>query len=211
MNIQLYKEICEKFFQENHLDAEGNVEAMIAHLTPIKFSKWQTEVFQKYDTVYQPIRNIIQEVRKKHHFDISNPNVDWENDPIKTQEMQNFLKEYKDIYDSTIQKYLENNLIYQKKCEELKQYFAYENEQKKLELEYNGKKIKAEKVIDVLWAGWECDDKVWLIKEDNKKKIIATNHGSPYIADANFLKEKLKEYQKAIQETEELLKELENN
>ncbi len=211
MNIQLYQEMCEKFFQENHLDTEENVEVIIAHLNPIEFSNWQIEIFQKYDIVYKFIRNMMQEVRKKHGFDISNPNVDWEKDPIKTKEVKNFLKEYKDIYEATIKKYLEDNLMYQKKCEELKQYFAYENEQKKLELEYNGQKIKAEKVINVLWSGWECDDKVWLIKEDNKKKIIATNHGYPYVADINFLKEKMKEYQKAIQETEELLKDLEND
>ena len=33
---------------------------------------------------------------------------------------------------------------------------------------------------DVLWSGWESDDKMWLVMDCGSLKLMTTDHGSKY-------------------------------
>lgn len=59
---------------------------------------------------------------------------------------------------------------------------------------------------DVLWHGWECDGTVWVAKDDTGQlHVITTDHGTPKLSDQDFLKNKIEEYKKAIEQTQALL------
>jgi hypothetical protein len=211
MDIQTYQKYCESFFLEENLDNEEKMIQQIAHLNSQEFSNWTINIFQKYDQRYEYIREMIKNIRKQYDFNPLAENADWDKDPIKEEKFQKTIGEYKDIHLLMAEKYIGNSLIYQQKNKELTEYLSLEMERKKLEVIIDNKTIIAEKVIDVLWSGWECDNYAWLIQEGNEKKVITTNHGAVYVADKNFLIEKIKEYQQAIKETEEMLLELEKN
>lgn len=48
--------------------------------------------------------------------------------------------------------------------------------------------------VDVLWAGWECDPTIWLCQVDDKKVLVATDHGAYTLAAKELLEIKGKEY-----------------
>ena len=77
-------------------------------------------------------------------------------------------------------------------------------------IEVNGKTFKALEVIDVLWAGWESDDKAWLVNDDGVLKLVASNHGTLHFTGKEFLEEKINEYQLAIENSKKLLSILNN-
>jgi hypothetical protein len=60
--------------------------------------------------------------------------------------------------------------------------------------------------FQVYYSGWECDH-IWYLCRNSggKKVVVATNHGVPYIAQRQVVKQKCEEYRKALQETEAIL------
>jgi hypothetical protein len=57
--------------------------------------------------------------------------------------------------------------------------------------------------FDELWCGWESDDKAWIVRfTDGRKAVIETNHGTPFISCPGSLRNKIKEYEYAITETQ---------
>lgn len=71
------------------------------------------------------------------------------------------------------------------------------------------RKYKEHKVIlefPILYQGWELDDKGWVMeREDGSRYLLTTNHGSHYLGDPERLRDKIKEYEEAIELTEEAL------
>jgi hypothetical protein len=126
-------------------------------------------------------------------------------DPLRTQANSKIFGDYR---RASIEPYLErftNVPAVQAKEEEYRaneRAIAFE---KSLTITVDGVSYKAEKVIDVLWAGWECDSEAWLIKDGDTYKVATTDHGSHYFADKDFLMEKIAEYEKALRETKEFL------
>jgi hypothetical protein len=76
------------------------------------------------------------------------------------------------------------------------------DKKKKIEEQYG--KVVFE--FQLLHAGWELDDKGWIVERGKKRFIVLTNHGVTYVAKKNELKAKIKEYSKAIKQTEKALK-----
>lgn len=66
----------------------------------------------------------------------------------------------------------------------------------------DGKDYKAIKAFDILYSGWECDGKGWIVQTDEGNKIVLTNHGQAYFAHEKELREHLSNYAKAISDTE---------
>lgn len=55
--------------------------------------------------------------------------------------------------------------------------------------------------FSVLHLGWEMDNTAWVIqKPDKSRKLIFTNHGSPYETDIAELVNKIQEYEKVTKE-----------
>ena len=58
----------------------------------------------------------------------------------------------------------------------------------------------------VLWEGWECDSLGWVVEDDDGSRfIVMTNHGSPYEADPQELRDRIAEYHRVITESERAL------
>lgn len=60
--------------------------------------------------------------------------------------------------------------------------------------------------FDVLWSGWECDSNGRVYEHDGERFLVLTNHGTPYRADPQELRDKIEEYRTTIFATEEALR-----
>lgn len=60
--------------------------------------------------------------------------------------------------------------------------------------------------FSLLHNGWDMDVTGWVVQRDKKNFIVLTNHGTTYIAKNSDLKTKIREYSKAIKQTEKALK-----
>ena len=61
------------------------------------------------------------------------------------------------------------------------------------------------KSVNVLWSGWECDSRAWLIETDHGLELITTDHGSLVKADSGFLRDRLREYEEVLEKTREIV------
>lgn len=60
--------------------------------------------------------------------------------------------------------------------------------------------------FEIMWVGWEIDSKGWIVQcDDNTKRIVMTNHCTPYFATENDLISKIKDYQGAIDNTKKAI------
>lgn len=65
-----------------------------------------------------------------------------------------------------------------------------------------------EKILEfsILYCGWECDHKGWIVENhDGTRFILLTSHGGEYVGETSELAEKIEEYKKAIDATEQAL------
>lgn len=63
--------------------------------------------------------------------------------------------------------------------------------------------------FEIAHVGWECDSKGWVVELAGKRHLILTNHGSPYIAQARELRDRLKVYAGLVSVTVDALQLLE--
>lgn len=66
-------------------------------------------------------------------------------------------------------------------------------------------KMEVLQTLSILYQGWECDEWAWIVSVDDEKKLIMTNHGSPYVGDPLELDQKMSEYLEALAETQKAL------
>ncbi len=208
MNIQDFKISCEDFFNTNYFKSENDLVKEIGHLNTQEFKEWNMKMIKKYDEKYDIIRAILKEIRDKAGFKTHVADIDWDKDPIQQEENKAIVKSYQEIYNNVFNEKLKTYEIYQKKLNELHESIKQEQYQNSLKVTVDGKDFVAEKVIDVFWSGWECDDKAWLVNDDGQKRIVVSDHGHKYFTDKSFLEQKIKEYQSAIEETNEVLNQL---
>lgn len=213
MNIIEYQAFCEDFFKQDMFASNEALAKVIAHLSAEDFNEWNLNLITQYDAKYEVVRAMIKEMREKENFithfeKIDYDEIDWDKDPINKEENKTLIATYRHVYEDVFDKEIKKFTIYLEKSTQLQEYFNQQTYERSLQVEVDDKEFVAEKVIDVFWSGWECDDKVWLVIDEGQKKIVASNHGETYFADKEFLEEKIKEYQKAISDTQDLLKQL---
>lgn len=69
-----------------------------------------------------------------------------------------------------------------------------------------GKSYEVIYAFDVMFVGWECDPKGWVVKDsDGVKYAVLTNHGTPYIAEPIELRRMISEYEQVIEQTNKAL------
>ena len=74
----------------------------------------------------------------------------------------------------------------------------------------NKKPAKVLHEFDVFWLAWDCDSKGYIVEQDGEVFPVLTSHGTPYRAKKENLEDRIKEYKKAVEDTElalEFLKE----
>ena len=69
----------------------------------------------------------------------------------------------------------------------------------------SGEEYEIIKSFTVLYEGWELDNKAWVVNVKGENKLVMTNHGRLYFAEAVELKEKIKEYKQIWKDTKEAL------
>lgn len=205
MGVKEYKKYCEEFFQKDYFQSIESFNKEIGDLNSLEFKNWQLNLYKEYNNKEDEIREIIKYIRAKENFNLRKIDIDWENDPMKKEEYQVVIKSYRDICNNVFNEQIAKFEIYGKKQKELEEYFIKKQYEDSLKVTVNGKDYIAEKVINVLWSGWECDGYAWLVNDDSKMKVVMTNHGATYFADKSVLEEKLKEYQDAIKNTQDIL------
>lgn len=205
MNTIEYQKFCEDFFKQGSFQSVETLEKEIGSLTAPAFQEWLSAMMKKYDMKYAVISEIIKNIRIKENFNFRSIDVDWEKDPIHKEEHKIIVKSYQAIYNNVYQEEIEQFSIVNQKNSELQQYLNQKEYAESLKVSVKGKNFVAEKVISVLWSGWECDDKAWLVNDNGQKKIVMTNHGSAYFAEKDALIEKIKEYEDTIKATQDML------
>jgi hypothetical protein len=128
-----------------------------------------------------------------------------ENDPLRTDTNRKVYTDYNKVTNGVYTTRFENLLVVRAKDKEYRVHEAAIALEKSLTIKVDDVSYKAEKIIDVLWAGWECDSKAWLVKCGDTYKVVATNHGTYFFADQEFLLERIAEYEKALRSTKEFL------
>ena len=64
----------------------------------------------------------------------------------------------------------------------------------------------------VLWEGWECDSKAWVMEcSDGSRYLRMTNHGGIYAADIKDIEYKVSEYENVLSETRKAIELLNSN
>lgn len=54
----------------------------------------------------------------------------------------------------------------------------------------------------VLWEGWECDSKAWVMeRQDGTRYLKMTSHGGAYEAKTEQLHERIAEYENVLKQT----------
>lgn len=175
-----YQKQCEQFFINKQLHNQEYLKNIVENLSEKEFIDYANTLINEY---YNYNQNIIKE---------------YEN-------YNNNKKIFLNIYENVYHQFIFNVDIYQKKLKEWHNYQQQQNYQKSLIIEINNETIIAEKCIDVLWSGWECDDKIWLVKHNNEMKLVTSNHGEKIFVDTSFLQNKIEEYQHAINQSNELI------
>lgn len=64
------------------------------------------------------------------------------------------------------------------------------------------------KKFKILHHGWEMDAYGYVVNTDNGKQIVVTDHGNPILSNRNYLISKIKEYEKVISETSQIVDKL---
>lgn len=208
MNQQQYQAQCEKFFSQGDFQSNEVLSQKIGKMNATEFKDWQSAMFSEYDKNFEVIRAIIKNIRESEGFKTWEADVDWDKDPLQKEEHKNYVNQYKSIYNDVFQENTAKYDIYLQKCNELQEHYKKEQYAQSLKVSVEDKDFVAEQVIDVYWTGWECDDKAWLVNDNGQMKVVASNHGSKYFADKEFLENKIKEYEQAVEQTKKMLEAL---
>lgn len=68
-------------------------------------------------------------------------------------------------------------------------------------IQFKKKPAKILYEFKLLWCGWECDSRGYVVEQDEKIFVVLTNHGEFYRANKKELEEKIKEYEQTIEDT----------
>lgn len=99
-----------------------------------------------------------------------------------------------DLFGREFVKRLESELDRLKALDELKKPLVVQ-----------GESYRVLKIIDVLWSGWECDGVAWVVETPTGNRLVMTNHGSHFFAEASALQARINSYRIAQEASEEAL------
>lgn len=203
VSLEDFTKMCQKT-----VDAEIKEESLkkIKEMTPLEFRNWINVIMgTKYYTNMSVITQYVNEIFKTENY---NPVVDYDKkNPVIDGAYKEVVSKYREVYNDIANVFFENPIL-KEKHQELSEYLKKIEKEKEKKIEVNGKHFVAIDVCDVLWAGWECDDKAWLVNDGGQIKLVVSDHGQKYFEKKWYLEEKIKEYENAIAETKRLIEKL---
>ncbi len=183
MNTTLYRQQCEAFFEENAIHAQSIAEAFQGLDLDAQW-EWYVKLNQMYD---ESCLGVIRELVEQESADV---------------------KSYREVLDTVWNERVETAKAIQELNAGRRAKFEQEAQEAKLRVTIDGVQYRAEKTIDVLWCGWECDHTAWLVVINGERKLVGSDHGQQRVMDASFLEERIVSYQRAIDESKTLLRSL---
>lgn len=126
-------------------------------------------------------------------------------DPLKSEPVRSEFLKYRDMPDSVIWDRFNALPSVVEKNKAIVQCRLDEAKEAAMNVEVRGRHFRAEMKCDVLWSGWECDATAWVVNDGGQRRLVHTNHGEAYFAEASFLEERIAEYRAAIAESEAML------
>lgn len=184
MNTTLYRQQCAAFFEEHAIHADSIAQSFEGLDVDAKW-EWYIGLSQMYD---EQCLGVIRELVEKESSEV---------------------KAYREVFDGVWEERVEPAQAIQEMHLQRRAELDAEALEDRLKITLDGVQYRAEKAIDVLWSGWECDHTAWVVTMDGQKKLVASDHGHQKVVDASFLKERIEAYQKAIDESRALLSYLE--
>lgn len=201
MNQVEFQNLCSSFFEKEDLSVE-NIEKACKEKSVEDFHNWYLEIVNKY---FEQTNPEMLKVVKALRGDFDCFKDDPELDPLKKEENKIIFTQYKDISNNTInEKFLQLDCI-KIRNEEWFKVLQQKQLEDALKITVEEKEYVAIDMCDVLWSGWECDANAWIVEDQGKRKLVASNHGSLYFEEANFLENKIKEYEAAIEKSKAML------
>lgn len=189
-----YRAQCEQFFMTAEHTAEA-IARQVESLTAVEFQVWQSAIIERYDDATKGlIRSLVAEI-----------NFDEEVESKTTTAQRHVVRTYLDINNNVCQVRIFDLVCVQAKSEELRQWYAQEEQKRLMGVQVDGRAFVAEEVVDVLWSGWECDNHAWLVRDEGVARLVTTDHGSAQFSDRAFLEERIASYQEAIAKTQRML------
>lgn len=203
-HLEEFKKSCELFFTVYALE-ETTIRNLYNCMTFENFKEWVEMVMKSYDDEnYTIIRKFISDVRKNHDLDVFDP-------LLQVKENKDHLDAMRDIFNDTWENKFRSLDVIKEFYEKDRAIFEKERLERELQVTVDGLDFRAIAKCDVLWSGWECDSTAWVVEHEGKNKFVTTNHGQPSFVDVSFLKGKIDEYRKAIEQSEKLIALVEND
>lgn len=196
MNIKEYENYCADFFNNEKFLPE-NLKVTCDNLSLKEFDEYKSNIVKSYYSEKNDIViDMVKEIRSNSTTSI---------DPMELLSNQELIRPYRNIIHLTItNKFFDIDCIKEKTLE-YKLFEEQQNNEKSLKVTVGDKDYIAIDKCDVLYVGWECDPTAWIVEDSGIKKLVVTDHGTPYFETAKFLEEKIEEYETAIKNSKRLL------
>ncbi len=198
--LEKHKLSCESFFEVSPFNSEKELTELITGMSLQEFTDWQYNLISDYRDNYKEIVDLVALIRAG--FD---QKLNEENDPARDPDYQQLIKKYRVVCEDVFEAKYAGVKCVKEKYEQCVEERKLLEQEKKLSVNVNNKNFKAIDVCDVFWSGWECDSSVWVVVDEGVPKLVTTNHGSYHFTEPSFLEEKIREYEKAIEDSRRLL------
>jgi hypothetical protein len=203
MSIEKYVEFCQDFFKKQPFNDKVALTQLLSVMSYEEFNKWKNKMNEDYYSFYQPVKELAKKIRGDYD-PLTNTDVE-KKDPLQEKENHQFFISYREVFENVYENFFQNLPIFVQKVEDLKNENLRKAIEQSMNIKVDGKEFKAIASCDVLWSGWECDPTAWIVVDNGRNRLVASNHGSLYFEDEKFLQNKIKEYELAIEKSKELL------
>ena len=191
--IVKYRHHCKSFFVGQFVS--DILEKQVFKMKQDEFRTFDREFIQAYyDYTTPTIREVVREMRDAYG-----------EGALEDQDFGELVHLYHRVRNDVYRNNYSDLGEVAKKFAELDHIRQMEQRAKELTVTIDGKTFQAIDTCEVLWSGWEGDDRVWVIEDDGVKKLVASSHGSKHFTDPSFLEDRIAEYEMAIENSRRLL------
>lgn len=188
-----YRHRCRSFFAGQFVT--DILEKEVSKMTLDEFLAFDREFLQAYyDFTKHTVREVVREMRDAYG-----------EGALQDPDFGELVDVYHDVRNRVYRENYSDLGEVAKKFAELDNIRQMEQRAKELTVTIDAKTFQAIDTCEVLWSGWEGDDRVWVVEDDGVKKLVASSHGSKHFTDPSFLEDRIAEYEMAIENSRRLL------
>jgi len=206
ISLEDYKGECADLMEKILLKSTGgkSIQEKIHNMGNQEFNDWKANIALSYDKKFEPVREYIAKVRDAYGYSVAAA-TNIAADPILREPYAGEIKRYRHTFETPLKNFFNNQHILEKTRQVISEY-KKDAAKKELEIVVGGDKYTAVDMCEVLWSGWECDEKIWVVNKGGQFKLVGSDHGEKYFVDESFLTERIQAYEAAIESSKRLLK-----